>query len=834
MKNAPLFKDGARRETMRHLFLSAALTALIPGVAWAAPDCTGAVAACERATPGALSLLVPGRMATVVVDAGDEPGVARAASDLVADLKAVGGGEVRLAHNVSGGATVIAGTLGHSAVIDALVKAGKLDVSGLAGQWEGYVEQVVDNPVPGVARALVIAGSDRRGTIFGLYDISAKAGVSPWTWWADVPAQAHPTLYLTAGRVADHPVVKYRGIFINDEEPGFGNWARTKFGGVNHLAYEKVFNLLLRSKANFIWPAMWGKSLWEDDPASAPLAQEMGVLLGTSHHEPMQRAQADWKREGTGPWDYTKNAPALRAFWRKGIERRGKAEDPVTIGMRGDGDEPMTEGTATDLLERIVRDQRQIIADVTRRPAAETPQVWALYKEVQDYYDKGMRVPDDVTLLFADDNWGNIRRLPPIGERRAGGAGVYYHFDYVGGPRNYKWLDTNAIPRVWQQMRMADDYGADRLWIVNVGDLKPMEYPIGFFLDMAWNPKRMGLAAMQAYPAKWATAQFGGAHGAEIGALLTRYGQLASRRKPELIDATTYGYADGEWARVLGEWNALDAQARRVGATLPANLRDAYYELVLHRVEAMTNLHRLYEAVAANRAAAQAGDAAKAKRFADAARGYFTQDAAIRRRYEVDTAGGKWTSMMAQTHIGYTGWQQPDADVMPALATVEKPLPLPPVTPKPLLRIAADAGRAVDGRGIRWQRVAGLTAEGTAMVATPTSAPVIERPGGDSPHIAYDVNWTNAGPVTLGVVAAPGLDVRGGGKHRIAVSVDDGAPIMLNLMEGETEETWGRSVIENRRVASTMLPALSAGKHRVTLWLVDPEVVVQGVTLSPR
>ncbi len=819
---------------MRDLFLSAALTALIPGIAWASPDCSGPVAACERATPGALPLLAPGRVATVVIDAGDAPGVARAAGDLVADLKAVGGGDVRLGHDISGGATVIAGTLGHSTVIDALVKAGKLDVSGLAGQWEGYVEQVVDNPAPGVARALVIAGSDRRGTIFGLYDISAKAGVSPWTWWADVPAQVHRTLFLTAGRVADHPVVKYRGIFINDEEPSFGGWARARFGGVNHLAYEKVFNLLLRSKANFLWPAMWGKSLWEDDPASAPLAQEMGVLLGTSHHEPMQRAQADWKREGSGPWDYTKNAATLQAFWRKGIERRGKAEDPVTIGMRGDGDEPMTEGTATDLLERIVRDQRRIIGDVTKRPAAETPQVWALYKEVQDYYDKGMQVPDDVTLLFADDNWGNIRRLPPIGEHRTGGAGVYYHFDYVGGPRNYKWLDTNAIPRVWQQMRMADDYGADRLWIVNVGDLKPMEYPISFFLDMAWNPKRMNLAAMQAYPAKWAAGQFGAAHGAAIGALLTRYGQLASRRKPELIDATTYGFADGEWARVLGEWTALDAQARRVGAMIPANLRDAYYELVLHRIEAMTNLHRLYEAVAANRAAAQAGDAGKAKRFADAARGYFAQDAAIRHRYEVGTAGGKWTSMMAQTHIGYTGWQQPDADAMPALATIEKPLPLPPIAPKPPIRIAADAGRPVDGRGVKWQPVAGFTAEGAAMIATPATVPVIERPGGDSPHIVYDVTWTKAGPVTLGVVAAPGLDVRGGGKHRIAVSVDDEAPVVLNLMAGETEESWGRSVIENRRVASIALPALSAGRHRVTLWLVDPEVVVEGVTLGPR
>ncbi|KTW02985.1 glycosyl hydrolase 115 family protein [Sphingomonas sanguinis] len=818
---------------MRHLLLSAAWLALLPGVAWAAPDCAGPVVACEQAAPGALSLLAPGRSTGVLVDLQDELGVRRAATDLVADLKAVGGGDVRLTDKPGGGVAIIAGTLGHSAVIDALVKAGKVDVRGLAGQWEGYVEQVVDSPLPGVTRALVIVGADRRGTIFGLYDISAKAGVSPWTWWADVPARRHPTLYLTAGRVADHPVVQYRGIFINDEEPGFGGWARAKFGGVNHLAYEKVFTLLLRSKANFLWPAMWGKSLWEDDPASAPLAQEMGVLLGTSHHEPMQRAQADWKREGSGPWDYSKNGPALRAFWRKGIERRGKAEDPVTIGMRGDGDEPMTEGTAIDLLQGIVRDQRQIIADVTHRPASETPQVWALYKEVQDYYDQGMRVPDDVTLLFADDNWGNIRRLPPVAARRAGGAGVYYHFDYVGGPRNYKWLDTNAIPRVWQQMRMASDYGADRLWIVNVGDLKPMESPTSFFLDMAWNPARMDLAAMQAYPTRWATQQFGAAHGAEIGALLTRYGQLASRRKPELIDATTYGLANGEWARVLGEWNVLDTAARKVGAALPAAWHDAYYELVLHRIEAMTNLHRLYQAVAANRAAAQAGDAKAAARFAEAARGYFAQDAVIRRRYEVDTAGGKWTSMMAQTHIGYTGWQQPDSDVMPALATVEKPLPLPPIAAMPHLRIAADAGRAINGRGVRWQRVAGFTADGAAMVATPTTAPVIERPGGDSPHIVYEVNWDRTGPVTLGVVTAPGLDVRGGGKHRIALSVDDGAPIMLNLMAGESEASWGRAVIENRRVAATVLPSLAAGRHRLTLWLVDPEVVVEGVTLDP-
>lgn len=817
---------------MRHLSWSAAWLAFVPAMASAAPlECAGPVASCERASAGALSLLTPGQATGVLVDPGDEPGVRRAATDLVADLKAVGGGEVRLVDSPGTNVSIIAGTLGHSAVIDALVKAGKVDVRGLSGQWEGYVEQVVDNPLPGIGRALVIVGADRRGTIFGLYDISAKAGVSPWTWWADVPAQRHPTLYLTAGRVADHPVVKYRGIFINDEEPGFGNWARTKLGGVNHLAYEKVFNLLLRSKANFLWPAMWGKSLWEDDPASAPLAQEMGVLLGTSHHEPMQRAQADWKREGRGPWDYTKNAPALQAFWRKGIERRGRAEDPVTIGMRGDGDEPMMEGTAIDLLQGIVRDQRRIIADVTKRPAAETPQVWALYKEVQDYYDKGMRVPDDVTLLFADDNWGNIRRLPPPGTQRAGGSGVYYHFDYVGGPRNYKWLDTNAVPRVWQQMRMASDYGADRLWIVNVGDLKPMEYPTSFFLDMAWNPARMDLATMQAYPARWATQQFGAAQGPAIGALIARYGQLASRRKPELLDATSYDLKSGEWDRVAGQWNMLDGDARRIERLISVDRRDAYYELVLHRIEAMTNLHRLYLAVATNRAMVDAGRFAEAERAADDARRYFAQDATIRRRYEEQTAGGKWTSMMAQTHIGYTGWQQPDRDVMPALATRERPLPLPATAGVRPATIPADAGRAVDGRGITWQRVADFTAEGAAMVATPTTAPPIERPGGDTPHIVYDVAWKGGSAAKLDVIAAPGLDVRGGGRHRIAVSVDNGAPVILNLMAGENEARWNRSVIDNRRVATTPLPSLSTGQHRITLWLVDPEVVVEGLAL---
>src|SRR5690606_39010394 len=267
-------------------------------------------------------------------------------------------------------------------------------------------------------------------------------------------------------------------------------WVREKFGGFNHQFYEKVFELILRLKGNFLWPAMWGKSLWDDDSLSAPLADEMGVVLATTHHEPMMRAHVEWQRYGKGPWDYDKNPEVLRQFWREGLERTKGQETVVTLAMRGDGDEAMSADTNIELLERIVKDQREIIAEVTGRPAEETPQVWALYKEVQDYYDKGMRVPEDVTLLFADDNWGNIRRLPDPADKRPGGYGVYYHFDYVGGPRNYKWLNTTQIESAWQQMRLAWAHGVDRVWIVNVGDIKPMELPISAFLDQAWDPDR--------------------------------------------------------------------------------------------------------------------------------------------------------------------------------------------------------------------------------------------------------------------------------------------------------------------------------------------------------
>src|SRR5258708_1270511 len=295
----------------------------------------------------------------------------------------------------------------------------------------------------------------------------------------------------------------------------------------------------------------------------------------------MLRAQQEWRRFGSGEWNYEHNDSTLRAFWAQGIRNMDLHESIVTIGMRGDGEMPMTAGSNIALLERIVRDQRKIIGQVTGKDPSTTPQLWALYKEVQDYYDNGMRAPDDVTLLFSDDNWGNVRRLPARADSgHRGGFGVYYHFDYVGGPRNYKWINTNPIARVWEQMHLANEYGANRIWVVNVGDLKPMEFPIQFFLEYAWDPKKWPAARLPEYTRIWAAQQFGSAHAAEIADIVTKYLKYAGRRKPELLAPETYSldnYREAE--TIIGEYAALASEAQRIGKLLGPEYQDAYYEL---------------------------------------------------------------------------------------------------------------------------------------------------------------------------------------------------------------------------------------------------------------
>lgn len=623
---------------------------------------------------GKFAVVENGVPSAILVSNSDFPGVVKIAGLFQKDLSRVAGQDAKLtigdkptAKNV-----IIVGTLGKSKLIDALIKKNKINVSALKGKWEQFFMIPVKKPMNGVDNALVILGSDKRGTIFGMFELSEKMGVSPWYWWADAPIKMRKNIYVKAGNhTIGSPKVKYRGIFLNDEDPALAGWAREKFGGLNHQFYEKVFELILRMKGNYLWPAMWGKSLWDDDPLSAPLADEMGVVLATSHHEPLMRAHVEWERYGKGAWNYETNAEVLRQFWREGMERTKGQEKVVTLAMRGDGDEAMSESTNIELLEKIVKDQRKIIEEVTGKPAEATPQVWALYKEVQDYYDKGMRVPDDVTLLLCDDNWGRVRILPATDAKpRKGGYGMYYHFDFVGGPRSYKWLNTVQIEKTWEQMRLTYEYGVREIWLVNVGDLKPMDLPINFFLDYAWNPDKITSKDLPNYYTQWADAQFGGQYAEEIGNILALYTKYNARRKPELLEPTTYSLTNfNEAERVVEEYNNLVEQAKNIQSKLPKEAQDAYYQLVLYPVEACANLNEMYVAAAKNKLY-RMQDRASTNYYADKVKALFFKDADFTKQHN-EFADGKWNHIMEQTHMGHVSWNDPAVNKMPEVSYIQ-------------------------------------------------------------------------------------------------------------------------------------------------------------------
>ena len=837
----------------------ATLALLRPGMAIAAPGLSVRFGTC----PTGVALISDGAPARVIRDATADAALGYAASNFAQDLGRVGGTDAPLStdpHRGRGPAVII-GVVGHSALLDRMVRAGVIDLTGLAGQWEGYRQFIVHRPLPGIDRALVIAGADRRGAVFGTYDISEKIGVSPDYWFADVPVAHHGSVCIAGTRAQDAPKVRYRGFFINDEDPALKGWAQHAFGGVNAAMYAHVFEYLLRMKGNTLWPAMWGKAFALDDPRSQPLADAMGVVMGTSHHEPMMRAQQEWHTPGVpgagGAWDYARNGENLRRFWRDGIARMtskgpGQAYDSlVTIGMRGDGDEPLSEGTAIAQLQTIVADQRRIIADVTGKPAARTPQVWALYKEVQDYYDHGMRVPDDVTLLFSDDNWGQIRRLPPAdAPPRAGGYGIYYHFDYVGVPRNYKWINTNQIEKIWQQMDLAWQRSARQLWIANVGDIKPMEYPLAFWMKEAWNPAAMTAQALAAYPTTWAAQRFGSDHAAAIGDILSRYSQYTARRKPELIDQDSFAIGQGvgpildggAFGQMVAQWNALEAQMIAVRDTLPANQRDAYFQLVEYPVAAMANLYRMYDAAAWNRRLIGRVDA-RANPFADQVEADFARDAELVERYHT-LHGGKWNGMMSQVHMNYVSWNDPVRQSAPSVSrigmTAGPVVFAPPAPPSPgaIAILATRYSHAENGHGLTWAAIDHLGRTGGAMLALPQGRAATTP--ADGVRLDYDVTLATSGDATLTLMLAPTLNTGGGEGLRIGVSIDDGAVQVLTAALEPTgndpatpgQQAWATAVTDDVVRLTARLGSIAPGPHRIRVWRIDDNVVLEKLVLA--
>jgi hypothetical protein len=820
------------------------------------------------AQPGAFPLVSKGNTATLWVDANDYKGVVRAVGDLQSDIERVTGKKPEVfIGNTTPSVPVIIGTLGKSRLIDKLVKARKLNTSDLKGKWESHVIATVENPMAGVKQALVLVGSDKRGTIYGIYELSKQLGVSPWYWWADVPAKRRNEAYIRSGYFSSgEPKVKYRGIFINDENPALQTWARTHFGGMNSKMYSHMFELLLRLKGNCLWPGMWGsfkeyKPLvpilkdengnWEgncfneDDLENPRLADEYGIVMGTSHHEPMQRSQQEWIRHkseyGNGEWNYQTNKEGLQRFFRDGIQNTKNYESLITIGMRGDEDRPMVDAGSAEanfkILEGIIDDQRQIIKNVAGKSVSKLQQVWTLYSEVLEYFDQGMKVPDDVIICLCDDNWGNVRYLPKLNEKKhPGGYGMYYHAGYYGAPRACKWLSVNQIQHMWEQLQATYDYGVDKLWIINVGDLKPMEFPMDFFMKMAWNPKAFNESNLINYTRSFCAQQFGEEEALEAASILNDQCHNTSRVTPEMLDDKTYNLESGEFKMVRDEYLALEARALRQFLTLPDAYKDGYKELILFPVQAMANLYDMYYAVAQNKKLATEKDPL-ANRWADQVEACFKRDSILCADYNHNIADGKWNQIMIQPHIGYTSWSGPQYNIMPKVTRVE------PVEAKSGGYIFNLKNRVVVMEaehfyevktpvGTKWTILPDLGRNLSCLALMPYTKSV------EGASLTYKMDLEDK-PKTLKVnlILRTTMPFIHGG-HRVTASVNGGTEKVININD---QLTWKNNYSKMYPTAAARIievnlnldaPESSDGMYTLTFRPLEPGVVFQKVIVD--
>ena len=755
-------------------------------------------------------LLNKGGKIGVFVDRSADKGVVRAAQDLCRDLERVCGATCSITDQAEEAQILVS--------VDPKMKA-----------CEKFILQITEGKAS-------VTGSDKRGAIYGIYEISRQIGVSPWYYWADVPVEHHDNIYLCPGTYTDgEPAVRYRGIFLNDEAPCLTSWVKNTFGTNygGHEFYAKVFELILRMKGNFLWPAMWSWAFYADDPLNSATADEMGVIIGTSHHEPMARNHQEWARHRAeyGAWNYKTNQQVIDRFFREGIERMKNTDDIVTIGMRGDGDEAMSEDADTRLLLDIVKNQRKIISQVTGRPAKETPQVWALYKEVLDYYDKGMRVPDDVIMLLCDDNWGNVRRVPTAKERRhKGGWGLYYHVDYVGAPRNSKWLNVTPIQNMWEQLTLALEYGLDRLWVLNVGDLKPMEYPIQLFMDMAWK----GGEAIPQHTLDFCRAQFGDDQADEAARLLNLYSKYNGRTTAEMLDRNTYNLASGEWKQVVEQYNQLEVEALRQYVTLKPEYRDAYQQLLLFPIQAMANVYQMYYAQAMNHQLYKEGNP-DANLWADKVEQTFLRDSLLCAAYNHDIAGGKWNGMMTQKHIGYKSWNDDFApgNVMPQVHRISVEPGAPSVFTERGGMVAIEAEHVfakTDAAEAAWQVIPfmGRTLSGISL--RPYTKPV------EGAALTYRFN-TQSEVKKVIVVVKSTLDFLNQGGLRYRVSLDGGEPQVVNfnsLLNEKPENIYSiyYPTVARRVVESAVGLTAAAGQHELKIEPLDPGIVFEKIVVD--
>jgi hypothetical protein len=754
---------------------------------------------------------------------------------------------------------VIVGVADQSAILGRLKRAGKLDTREIEGKWESAMTAVVERPLPGVRRALIIAGSDRRGAAFALFTLSRQMGVSPWYWWADVPVVHHDAIYVDAATHVQHePSVRYRGIFLNDEDWGLRPWAAKKMdsslGNIGPHTYERVFELLLRLRANTLWPAMHpGTLAFNAIPENAKLADKWGIVMGSSHSEALQRNNvSEWDEKRDGPWNYQVNRAAIDAYWDQRVRENGGYENFYTVGMRGVHDSGLeATGTAEEkakLVEDVMRSQRKILAAHVDKDVTKIPQVIWLYKESLELYRAGMSIPGDVTLGWTDDNYGYLRQLPTVAEQqRPGGSGVYYHVSYWGFPHDYLWLCSTPPALIREEMTKAYDHNARRYWVLNVGDIKPAEIDIDYFMQLAWDVPRVSKIDQKSFLRRWFAEQFPSSPADEIAEVLSHYYQLNFVRKPEFMGFN--GYDDGinrtafnplAWGDQnrtrLSQWQYLRDDAIALAKRMTDDDRDAFFELVGYPVEAAAEQNAKFlftdrSFLDAYQRVDPSTDVANAKAAYDRIQSLTAEYNSLR--------GGKWDGMMSASPRGRQVF------LMPRTATAaDAQLPSSwgaGVEAAQTISInATHFTRKSDGAGAKWTvlpelGISGASVEyGASGLLGNTSTHSKDE---EAPWLEYEFTVVRTGDATLTLHLLPTFAIDSQHRLRYAIALNGATPVEMDASgSGEWHEnkapTWADNVLRNSALAKLPLGKLPAGVHRLRLIYRDPGVVFEHIVVT--
>jgi hypothetical protein len=738
----------------------------------------------------------------------------------------------------------------------------------LAGRWEAFRLSAT----PGV---LTIAGSDRRGLAYGVYEVSRRIGVSPWHWWADVPARRRGELRLSVGEEpVDQPAVKYRGIFINDEDWGLEPWAAKTFepevGNIGPKTYARVFELLLRLRANCLWPAMHPTTTpFFLVPGNAATADKYAIIVGSSHAEPMLRDNGrEWKLPKKD-FNYLTHRKDVLAYWEARVKERTSGESLFTLGMRGLEDSPIigpkTQAQRIATLEQIFADQRALLARyLGKGDPSRVGQIFVPYKEVLDDYNAGLKVPEDVTIVWPDDNYGYIRHFATAEERRRpGGLGVYYHASYSGMPQAWLWVDTMSPALIWSEMTRAYEQGARKFWIVNVGDIKNTERSMEFFLDLAWHADRTGPDAPARFVRETTARDFGDQSADEIAGILTRMQAINFARKAEHLQwhlsLTPYKPTELNEAEIrqrLQRCADLVHDSDAMASRLPPEARDAYFELVGYPVGITAAANERYFRSELARADVARGRSPEADRAAALAGE--TRVQALTARYNNQIAGGKWRNIVTENGVSPKEWLrfQRDTKTVPPPAAPDNVCPPAPPEPGELPRpagarpgdfverdrvVSIDAGHFSGKKdlptGAGWRVIPNLGRTGSAVTVLPSTATITSEA---APTLEYRFNITDRSPATLQVRLLPTYPLVTGRGLRLAIAIDDGEPIALAVTSGFDPKRsgaamteWQRRVLANATYATAELPKpLEAGGHVLRLIAVDAGVEVDKIVLN--